>query len=114
VVGTALAARLVRAGVPVIGVHGRQADLSDTARAISGVVASTGDIPDIMSESDVVIISVRDERVPEVATRLVKEGRLRPNQVLLHTSGANASKSILAPARAAVRAVGTLHPLVSF
>jgi predicted short-subunit dehydrogenase-like oxidoreductase (DUF2520 family) len=114
VVGTALAARLVRAGVPVIGLHGRQVDLSDAARAISGVVASTGDIPDIMSESDVVIISVRDERVPEVATRLVKEGRLRPTQVLLHTSGANASRAILAPALSSVRAVGTLHPLVSF
>jgi predicted short-subunit dehydrogenase-like oxidoreductase (DUF2520 family) len=67
-----------------------------------------------MSESDVVIISVRDERVPEVATRLVKEGRLRPSQVLLHTSGANAARAILAPALSSVRAVGTLHPLVSF
>src|SRR5262245_32520199 len=114
VVGTALAARLVRAGVPVIGLHGRQMDLSDAARAISGVVASTGDIPDIFSESDVIIISVRDERVPEVAARLVKEKRLRPNQVVLHTSGANSARTILAAARESVRAVGTLHPLVSF
>jgi len=114
VVGTALAARLVRAGIPVIGLHGRQLELSDAARAISGVVASTGDIPAIMSESDVVIISVRDERVPEVAARLVKEKRLRPHHVVLHTSGANAAASILAVARPHVRAVGTLHPLVSF
>ena len=78
VVGTALAARLVRASVPVIGLHGRQIELSDAARAISGVVASTGDIPDIIRESDVVIISVRDERVPEVAERLAREKRLRP------------------------------------
>ena len=82
VVGTALAARLVRASVPVIGLHGRQVELSDAARAISGVVASTGDIPDIIRESDVVIISVRDERVPEVAERLAREGRLRPTQIL--------------------------------
>src|SRR4029077_627649 len=74
VVGTALAARLVRAGIPVIGLHGRQVELSDAARAISRVVASTGDIPDIASESDVFIISVRDERVPQVAERLAKEG----------------------------------------
>jgi predicted short-subunit dehydrogenase-like oxidoreductase (DUF2520 family) len=114
VVGTALAARLVRAGIPVIGLHGRQVELSDAARAISGVVASTGEIPDIMSESDVVIISVRDERVPQVAERLVKEGRLRPRQVVLHTSGANAAANILAVVRPHVRAVGTLHPLVSF
>lgn len=114
VVGTALAARLVRAGIPVIGLHGRQTDLSDAARAISGVVSSTGDIPDIMSESDVIIISVRDERVPEVCERLVKENRLRPGHVLLHTSGANPAATILAAARPHVRAVGTLHPLVSF
>ena len=114
VVGTALAARLVRASVPVIGLHGRQVELSDAARAISGVVASTGDIPNIISESDVVIISVRDERVPEVAERLAKEKRLRPNQILLHTSGANPARTILAPALPFVRAVGTLHPLVSF
>jgi len=48
VVGTALAARLVRASVPVIGLHGRQVELSDAARAISGVVASTGEIPNII------------------------------------------------------------------
>jgi predicted short-subunit dehydrogenase-like oxidoreductase (DUF2520 family) len=114
VVGTALAARLVRASIPVIGLHGRQVELSDAARAISGVVASTGDIPDIICESDVVIISVRDERVPEVAERLAKEKRLRSNQILLHTSGANPARTILAPALPFVRAVGTLHPLVSF
>ena len=114
VVGTALAARLVRAGVPVTGLHGRQRGLSDAARAISGVVATSDGIPDILSETDVVIISVRDERVPEVAQRLVEEGRLRPGQILLHTSGANPARTILAPAVGHVRAVGTLHPLVSF
>ena len=113
VVGTALAARLVRASIPVIGLHGRQVELSDAARAISGVVASTGDIPDIIRESDVIIISVRDERVPEVAERLAKEGRFRPTQIVLHTSGANPARTILAPAVPHVRAVGTLHPLVS-
>lgn len=114
VVGTALAARLVRAGIPVAGLHGRQVDLSDAASAVSGVLASTGEIPDIFSESDVIIISVRDERITEVAERLVREKRLRPGQVVLHTSGANASAQALAACRPHVRAVGTLHPLVSF
>ena len=114
VVGTALAARLVRAGVPVAGLHGRQVELSDAAGAVSGVLASTGEIPPILSESDVVIISVRDERIPEVAERLVREKRLRRDQVVLHTSGANASSQALAACKPHVRAVGTLHPLVSF
>ena len=89
-------------------------ELSDAARAISGVVACTGDIPDITSESDVVVISVRDDRVPEVAERLAHEDRLRPDQILLHTSGANPARTILSAAVPYVRAVGTLHPLVSF
>ena len=114
VVGTALAARLVRAGIPVTGLHGRQRELSDAARAISGVVATSDEIPEILSQSDVIIISVRDERVPEVAERLVKEKRLRREQILLHTSGAYPARTILAPAVGHVRAVGTLHPLVSF
>jgi predicted short-subunit dehydrogenase-like oxidoreductase (DUF2520 family) len=117
VVGTALAARLVRAGVPVIGLHGRQVELTDVAGANSGVVGvpgSTGDVPEILSESDAVIIAVRDDRIPEVAARLVNEGRLRPGQILLHTSGANPARTILGPAVPHVRAVGTLHPLASF
>ena len=67
-----------------------------------------------MSEAEVVIIAVRDDRIPEVAERLAKEGKLRREQILLHTSGANPSRTILAPAVPHVRAVGTLHPLVSF
>jgi predicted short-subunit dehydrogenase-like oxidoreductase (DUF2520 family) len=114
VVGTALAARLVRAGLPVTGLHGRQRELTDAARAISGVVATSDEIPEILSQSDVIIISVRDERVPEVAERLVREKRLRREQILLHTSGAYPARTILAPAVGHVRAVGTLHPLVSF
>lgn len=112
VVGTALAAGLARAGIPVLGLHGRP--LPDAARAIAGVAASAGDIPSLLSESDIVIIAVRDERIADVAIRLSTEERLRPHQILLHTSGANAAAAILAAARPHVRAVGTLHPLVSF
>lgn len=114
VVGTALAARLVRAGVRVAGLHGRQAEPSDAASALPGVLASRGEIPPLISEADVVIISVRDERIREVALRLVREERLRQSQVLLHTSGVNAAGDILSAAKAHVRAVGTLHPLMSF
>jgi predicted short-subunit dehydrogenase-like oxidoreductase (DUF2520 family) len=117
VVGTALAAWLVRAGISVTGLHGRQAELNDAAGAISGVVGvakSTGEVPPIMSESEVVIIAVRDDRIPEVAGRLAREGRLRRGQILLHTSGVNPARTILAAALPHVHAVGTLHPLVSF
>ncbi len=116
VVGTALAARLARSGVPVTGLHGRQVGLID----VGGVVRSTGEIPASLSESDAVIIAVRDERISQVAERLALakaergRGRLRREQILLHTSGVNPARTILAPAIPFVRAVGTLHPLVSF
>ncbi len=95
----------------VTGLHGRQAA---GARAIPGVVASSGEIPPALSQADAVIIAVRDERIAEVAERLVREQRLRREQVLLHTSGAHASAEVLAAARPHVRGVGTWHPLVSF
>lgn len=114
VVGSALAACLARAGVPVAGLHGRQLASPTASDAASGILVSTGDIPPVLSESDVVIICVRDQRIAEVAARLVGEQRLRPRQVVLHSSGAHASADVLAIARPHVRAVGTLHPLVSF
>jgi len=57
---------------------------------------------------------VRDERISQTAERLGREARLRDHQVLLHTSGAHAAAEVLGVARPAVRALGTLHPLVSF
>src|SRR3954468_6809275 len=111
VVGTTLAAKLLRAGVPVAGVHGRKPDLSELASALAGVLGSTGELPGIVAESDVVVISVRDTRIPEIAQRLVDEKRLRPNQVVLHTSGNRPAAEMLSAARPHVKGVGTLHPL---
>ncbi len=113
-VGTALAAGLARSGVPVAGLHGRQSDRAGAAAGLSAVRASTGEIPPALSGADAVIIAVRDDRIAEVAGRLVREDRLRSEQVVLHTSGVNASAQALAIARPHVRGVGTLHPLVSF
>jgi predicted short-subunit dehydrogenase-like oxidoreductase (DUF2520 family) len=113
VVGTTLAAKLARAGVPVLGVHGRRSDLSEAASAASGVLASTGELPAAVTTADLVIIAVRDTRIAEVADRLVKEKRLRKEQVLLHTSGSLPAAEALAPALTHVAGVGTLHPLIA-
>ncbi len=114
VVGTTLAVRLARAGVTVAGLHGRQVGPSGAASELAGVPASSGEIPLAISTADVVIIAVRDDRIGEVAERLVREKRLRREQVVLHTSGAHASAQALGIARPHVAGVGTLHPLVSF
>jgi predicted short-subunit dehydrogenase-like oxidoreductase (DUF2520 family) len=113
VVGTTLAAKLLRAGVPVAGLHGRKSDLSELASALAGVLGSTGELPEIVSESDVVVISVRDARIPEIAQRLVDEKRLRPDQVVLHTSGNRPAAEMLSAVKPHVKGVGTLHPLIA-
>jgi len=113
VVGTTLAAKLLRAGVPVSGLHGRQSDLSEVASALAGVLGSSGQLPEILSESEVVIISVRDARIPEIAQRLASEKRLRKDQVVLHTSGVRPAAEMLAAAKPHVKGVGTLHPLIA-
>lgn len=97
VVGTALAAGLARSGIAVTLLHGR-----------------TSEIPTELSSADAVIVAVRDDRIAEVAARLVREQRLRREQVLLHTSGAHPSNEVLAAARPYARGIGTWHPLVSF
>ncbi len=113
VMGTTLAAKLSRAGVPVAGVHGRQTDLSETASALSGVLGSSGELPQIVSDSEVVILAVRDSRIPDVAKRLLLEKKLRPEQILLHTSGNRPAAEMLRDAKGHVRALGTLHPLIA-
>ena len=115
VVGTTLAASLHGAGVSVLGLHGRPtAAAGSPAGMRAGLVATTGDLPEAVSRADVVIVCVRDERISQTAERLQREARLRDHQILLHTSGAHPAAEVLGVARPAVRALGTLHPLVSF
>jgi predicted short-subunit dehydrogenase-like oxidoreductase (DUF2520 family) len=109
--GASLARALVRAGVPVLGLHGR--GNTSKASALSGALVSTGEYPALLAEADVVIVAVRDTHIPEVAGALAARSRLRTRQVILHTAGSRAAHDVLGPARAAVAGVGTLHPLVS-
>ena len=112
VVGGALARRLVRAGVPVLGVHGRPSG-PVAAGAVSGALASSGELPPVVASADVVIVAVRDARIPQIAARLCREVRLSRQHVVLHTAGSRAAKEVLGELRPLVAGIGTLHPLVS-
>jgi predicted short-subunit dehydrogenase-like oxidoreductase (DUF2520 family) len=113
-VGTALAMKLSRAGVPVAGLWARRPEQAATAGAMAGVLGTSGDFPKILTESDIVVIAVKDDAIGEVTRELVAGKHLRREQVLLHCSGASAAADALAPARGKVRGMGTLHPLISF
>ena len=107
VVGTTLAGKLARVGVPVVGLHGRRSDLSAASSAASGVLSTSGELPATVSTSDVLIIAVRDTRIPEIAKRLLDEQRLRRAQVVLHTAGSRSAADVLADLRPHVSGVGT-------
>ena len=61
----------------------------------------------------VVLLCVPDRQIEPVCLELTTGGRLRAEQILLHTSGASAA-DLLLPAKAAGVAIGALHPLQSF
>jgi predicted short-subunit dehydrogenase-like oxidoreductase (DUF2520 family) len=113
VVGTTLAGKLARVGVPVVGLHGRRSDLSAASSAASGVLSTSGDLPATVSTSDVIIIAVRDTRIREIAKRLLDEQRLRKAQVVLHTAGSRPAADVLSDLRPHVSGVGTMHPLIA-
>ena len=102
--GRSLARALVVAGVDVVGLHGRQADVSVTP-PVTG-----GGLPHTLGSAAIVIVTVRDAQLGD-ALRQLADAALRPGAVVLHASGATD------PAEAALlrvrgHAVGTMHPLV--
>jgi predicted short-subunit dehydrogenase-like oxidoreductase (DUF2520 family) len=112
-VATALAGALRLAGVPVLGLWARRAHPARQAGSIAGVAAFSSAPPDIMLESEVVILAVRDSVIGEVAQMLVGTGLVNRGHVLLHCAGATAAEEILAPVIDKVAGVATLHPLAA-
>jgi predicted short-subunit dehydrogenase-like oxidoreductase (DUF2520 family) len=102
--GRSLARALVVAGVDVVGLHGRQTDLSATP-PVTG-----GSLPDTLGSAAIVIVTVRDAQLGD-ALRQLANAALRPGAVVLHASGAT-DPSEAALLRVLGHAVGTMHPLV--
>ncbi len=102
--GLGLALALRRAGVRVLGVHGRR-----RKPVPHGIRLTTGDAPPWLDEADVVLLAVRDDALPALVRGLAR-APWRRGQVALHLSGA-LTHAVLAPlARRGVR-VASWHPL---
>jgi predicted short-subunit dehydrogenase-like oxidoreductase (DUF2520 family) len=112
-VGTALAMKLSRAGIPVAGLHGRRPDQVAAAGAMAGVLGTSGEFPELARESDILVLAVQDDAIAGVVAALRAQKLLRKEHVLLHCSGAMPAAEALAPAKGLVRGMGTLHPLLS-
>lgn len=110
--GSALADLANAAGYPLAAVTtGRQA----TAQAFTektGFSAACDNVT-AAARGDLILLTVPDRFILTVLEELVGGRRLRPGQILLHTSGV-ATGEILMPARQFGVAVGSMHPLQSF
>ena len=107
-VGRGLAQAFRSAGLQVLGVHAR------TAR--EGATTS-GPLPRVMSEANVIVVAVSDTSLDEVCHELAVAARARgpltPGTVVLYTSG-SVTPGALGELRAAGSPCGTFHPLAPF
>jgi predicted short-subunit dehydrogenase-like oxidoreductase (DUF2520 family) len=110
-VATVLAASLRRGGVPVLGLWARRPDAARAAARTAGVAGFSSAPPDLLLESDVVLLAVRDSAIAEVAAMLCGTGLITKRHVLLHCSGAVSATEVLGGVSDKVGGVGTLHPL---
>jgi predicted short-subunit dehydrogenase-like oxidoreductase (DUF2520 family) len=110
-VATALAGALRLGGVPVLGLWARRAAPARLAGSTAGVAAFSSAPPDILLETEVVILAVRDPFITEVAQMLLGTGLINTRHVLLHCAGASSANELLGPVAGKVAGIGTLHPL---
>jgi len=110
-VATALAGALRLGGVPVLGLWARRPAQARAAGASAGVAAFSSAPPDLLLETRVVILAVRDQAIPEVAAMLAGTGLIGKRHALLHCAGAASSRELLGGVADQVAGIGTLHPL---
>jgi predicted short-subunit dehydrogenase-like oxidoreductase (DUF2520 family) len=110
-VATALAGALRLGGVPVLGLWGRRPAQARAAGATAGVAAFSSAPPDILLETRVVLLAVRDPAIADVAAMLAGTGLIGKRHVLLHCGGSAPARERLGGVAAQVAGVGTLHPL---
>jgi predicted short-subunit dehydrogenase-like oxidoreductase (DUF2520 family) len=110
-VATALAGALRLGGVPVLGLWARRPAPARAAGSTAGVAAFSSAPPDILLETEVVILAVRDQVITEVAQMLLGTGLINKRHVLLHCAGAASARELLGPVADRVAGIGTLHPL---
>jgi predicted short-subunit dehydrogenase-like oxidoreductase (DUF2520 family) len=110
-VATALAGALRLGGVPVLGLWARRAAQARAAGSTAGVAAFSSAPPDVLLETEVIILAVRDQVIGEVAQMLVGTGLVNKRHVLLHCAGVASAKELLGEVAPQVAGIGTLHPL---
>ncbi|BBB90195.1 MAG TPA: DUF2520 domain-containing protein [Methylomusa anaerophila] len=110
--GSALACLAKGCGYPVAAVTTGRRETAAAFSQATGIPACC-DNTEAAAQGDIILLTVPDRILPVVLAELIAGQRLRPGQVLLHTSGVLTGET-LAAARQFGTAVGSMHPLQSF
>ncbi|MDT0381807.1 DUF2520 domain-containing protein [Streptomyces sp. DSM 42041] len=111
-VGPALAAALRQAGHRPVAASG----VSDASRRRAETLLPGVPLVDpgeVLARSDLVLLTVPDDALPDLVTGLAGTGAVRPGQLLVHTSGRYGT-DVLRPALQAGALPLALHPVMTF
>ncbi|MBB0232892.1 DUF2520 domain-containing protein [Streptomyces calidiresistens] len=111
-VGPALAASLALAGHRPVAFSGVSEASRRRAEALLPGVPRT-DPAEVLARSELVLLTVPDDVLPELVSGLARTGAIRPGHLLAHTSGRHGT-AVLDPARAAGALPLALHPVMTF
>jgi predicted short-subunit dehydrogenase-like oxidoreductase (DUF2520 family) len=113
-VGLSLAVLFDRAGLELAGIWGRREDSLSQARRFvrCPLFHGHGALPGALERAGMVLVTVSDGAIGEIAGRLAGSGRLAPGTVVCHCAGVLDSGALEA-ASGAGAVTGTIHPLQS-
>ncbi|WP_329135045.1 DUF2520 domain-containing protein [Streptomyces sp. NBC_01476] len=111
-VGAALGAALGLAGHRVVAATGvSNASRRRAEELLPGVPLT--EPPDVMARSDLVLLTVPDDALPDLVRGLAETGAVRPGQLIVHSSGRYGT-AVLDPALRAGGLPLALHPAMTF
>jgi predicted short-subunit dehydrogenase-like oxidoreductase (DUF2520 family) len=111
-VGAVLGAALVAVGHRVLAVSA----VSDASRERAELLLPDAELatpPEVLAQTDLVLLTVPDDALPDLVAGLASTGAVRPGQLLAHTSG-RFGIAVLGPATAAGALPLALHPVMTF
>ncbi len=108
--GRALGLRLSESGYPVCGVVSRSRSSAEALARVVGASVATDRLHDLPPAAPLVVLTVPDSQLPDLAETLARAARAWAGSVVLHTSGATPA-SVLDPLRAEGARTLAFHPL---
>ena len=111
-VGTAVGCLLKASGFRIAAVADLSADALEKGVAFTGGKAFTNPA-EAAAQANCIFIATGDDAIASVCAEIVRNGAVKPGDKVIHMSGAG-GLDLLAPARAAGAAVGSIHPIQSF